>query len=141
MSMLLTVAGYVVSDVEKRLTAKGKEMTSFVMCPFGQKGKDLYIRCMIMGEHMSGILAYVQKGTHMQVTGQMNQPEVYVSKEGEPRAKLTMWAGGISLLPAGERKSKPVETVKSDEKVLEDQLTVGVDASESPQDLDERLPF
>lgn len=137
MSLILTVSGFITREVENRVTAKGIKMVTFTMCPFGKNGEGVYVNCMVVGEHLNGILQYVTKGTHLTVTGQMSKPEVFVSKEGEPKVSLKMFAGNICLLPRGEKSSKPVKTESA---ILESQLTVGVDA-ESPEELDDRLPF
>lgn len=138
MSMILTVAGFVTKDPEERVTAKGVKMTVFTVCPFGKTGDGIYINCMVVGEHLNGILQYVKKGTHASVTGQFTRPEVFVGRDGEPKVSMKMFAGNIALLPRGEKSSQPIKT---EAKILESQLTVGADAIDTAEDIEERLPF
>lgn len=135
MAIFTNVSGYVCTEVEERVTSKGAKMKLFTVVPFGKNKENPFVKCMVMGDHLDGILQYVKKGTHLVVGGQLQPPEVYTSKTGEPKVSMKVFVGSIGLIPRGEKRTSET-SVKSEPMVWEDQLTAGGAASVS-----EDLPF
>lgn len=138
MGIVITVSGYVCSMIEERVTSKGIKMKTFTMAPFGKKTENLYIKCMVLGDHLDNVLAYVKKGSGLLVTGSMQPPEVWVANSGEPKVSVKMFVGTLSFIPRGEKQEK-TETIKSEAMIWEDQLKTG--ESSSTGSIDDDLPF
>lgn len=105
------IAGHLGADPEERVTPSGQKVTSLRVATRSRKGgQDITIwwKVTIWGDRFDKMLSYFKKGSSIIAMGEMNKPEVYTSKDGQPQVSLELVASDIRFSPFGRSdKSSP----------------------------------
>jgi single-strand DNA-binding protein len=99
------VAGHLGRKPETRFTPSGQKVTNFSIATNHRKGKEeitQWVRVVIWGDRFDKLLAYLDKGSAVIVTGRMNPPSSYTDKEGRMQITLEMTAEMIDFSPFGK---------------------------------------
>ncbi|MCH9632594.1 MAG: Single-stranded DNA-binding protein [Chlamydiae bacterium] len=98
------IAGHLGADPEERVTPSGQKVTSLRVATRSRKGgQDITIwwKVTIWGDRFDKMLSYFKKGSSIIAMGEMNKPEVYTNKEGQPQVSLELVASDIRFSPFG----------------------------------------
>ena len=108
------IAGHLGADPEERVTPSGQKVTSLRVATRSRKGgQDITIwwKVTIWGDRFDKMLSYFKKGSSIIAMGEMNKPEIYTSKDGQPQVSLELVASDIRFSPFGRSdKSNPEAT-------------------------------
>ena len=115
----ITIIGHVGRDPEMRYTASGVPVTNFSLATnrrwTGQDGqqqeKTVWFRVTAWRRQAETVSQYVTKGQQVLVIGEMEDPQAYTDKDGNPRASLDVTALQVKFI--GGRNSdytSPIDT-------------------------------
>lgn len=100
------LAGRLGKKPESRYTPSGQKVTSFTMAINQRRGKGkedvtTWVRVTIWGDRFDNMLAVLDKGSALIVTGKMNPPSSYIDKEGKTQFSLEVTAEMLEFSPFG----------------------------------------
>ncbi|MCH9612529.1 MAG: Single-stranded DNA-binding protein [Chlamydiia bacterium] len=101
------IAGNLGADPEVRYTSSGTKVTTIrVACNSRRSGKDetTWWKVTVWGEHLDKIISFLKKGSSVIITGELQKPEIYNDREGNPQVSLNLTANNISFSPFGGKK-------------------------------------
>lgn len=113
----ITLIGNLGRDPEMRYTPTGLPVTSFTMAVsrnwVGQDGqrqeKTIWFRVTAWRKLAETASQYLTKGSKVLVVGELEEPNAYTDREGQPRASLEVTAQTIRFLSTrGEGGAAPV---------------------------------
>lgn len=113
----ITLIGNLGRDPEMRYTPTGLPVTSFTMAVsrnwVGQDGqrqeKTIWFRVTAWRKLAETASQYLTKGSKVLVVGELEEPNAYIDREGQPRASLEVTAQTIRFLSTrGEAGGAPV---------------------------------
>lgn len=110
--IIVQIAGHLGSDPETRYTPNNMKVTTFRVATNikrGQKEKTVWWRVTIWGDRFDKKLAYLKKGSPVQVVGEMGIPEIYTDKSGNPQTSFEITADMILFNPFGGGKGERAE--------------------------------
>jgi single-strand DNA-binding protein len=102
------IAGHLGKKPETRFTPSGQKVTNFSIATNHRKGKEditQWVRVVIWGDRFDKLLAYLDKGSAIIVTGRMNPPSSYTDKEGRLQITLEVTAEMIDFSPFGKGRT------------------------------------
>lgn len=103
----ITLIGHLGADPESRYTPSGTMVTAFRMATSHQwtdsstgerKEKVTWWRISVWGKAAEPVSQYLHKGSKVLVIGEVEPPNVYISKTGDPAASLEVKAQTVRFL-------------------------------------------
>ncbi len=98
------VAGHLGSDAEERFTPGGQKVISFrIAVRTRKKGQDdtIWYRVSVWGDRFDKMVPYLKKGSPLMVSGELQKPEVYTDRNGQPQISLDITAESLKFSPFG----------------------------------------
>ncbi len=98
------VAGHLGADPEARVTPSGQKVTSLRVAVRSRRGgQDIttWWKVTIWGDRFDKMIPYLKKGSPIIAMGEMNKPEIYTNKEGQPQVSLELVATDLRFSPFG----------------------------------------
>ncbi|MCH9610531.1 MAG: single-stranded DNA-binding protein [Gammaproteobacteria bacterium] len=136
---LLEIAGFLGADPEERFTSGGRKVVSFRVGVRSGKEDTMWVRVSVWGDKFDRMMPYLKKGSAVIVVGEMQKPEIYTGKDGQPQVSVNMTAEIIKFSPFGkpksEREQQPMQEPVSSG-VQEELVTYG-----AGQEAGDDLPF
>jgi single-strand DNA-binding protein len=99
------VAGHLGADPEERFTPSGQKVTTLRLATHSRKGgKDqtIWWKVTVWGDRFDKMMPYLKKGSAIMAAGEMNKPEIYTDKSGNPQISLELVASDIRFSPFGK---------------------------------------
>ncbi|HSX03732.1 MAG TPA: single-stranded DNA-binding protein [Rhabdochlamydiaceae bacterium] len=103
-----TIAGHLGADPEVRFTSSGQKVTTLrVAARARRSGKDetIWWKVTVWGEQFDKMIPYFKKGSPIIVFGELNKPEIFTNKEGQPQVSMSMTAVNLQFSPFGRPDS------------------------------------
>lgn len=101
---LLEIAGFLGAEPEERFTSTGRKVVSFRVGVKTGKEDTMWVRVSVWGDRFDRMMPYLKKGSAVIVIGEMQKPEVYTGKDGQPQVSVNMTAEIIKFSPFGKPK-------------------------------------
>ncbi len=144
---IVQVAGHLGADPEERVTPSGQKVVTLRIAANSRKsGKDetIWWRVTIWGDRFDRMLSYLKKGSGIIVIGEMNKPEVYNDRNGNPQVSLELTAEVIRFSPfgrsQGQTNTEPGSTTEQSGQTEERFAGVAAPAQGNAADGDD-IPF
>lgn len=102
---LVEIAGHLGADPETRVTPNGLKITNLKVATNARKaGKDetIWWRVTVFGDRFDKMLMHFKKGSAIIVLGDLNKPEIWTDKDGNPQVSLEIVAELIKFSPFGK---------------------------------------
>ncbi len=99
-----TIAGHLGADPEVRFTSSGQKVTTLrVAARARRSGKDetIWWKVTVWGEQFDKMIPYFKKGSSIIVFGELNKPEIFTNREGQPQVSMSMTAMNLQFSPFG----------------------------------------
>lgn len=103
---LLEIAGFLGADPEERFTSSGRKVVSFRVGVKVGKEDTMWVRVSVWGDRFDRMMPFLKKGSAVIVVGEMQKPEIYTGKDGQPQTSINMTAEIIKFSPFGKPKSE-----------------------------------
>lgn len=106
---LIHIAGHLGSDPETRFTPGGQKVISFRLAARARKGgqdQTIWYRITIWGDRFDRLVPHLKKGSAVIVIGEMQKPEIYNKRDGQPDVSIDVTAEVIRFSPFG-RSDRP----------------------------------
>lgn len=139
-----TIAGHLGADPEVRFTSSGQKVTTLrVAARARRSGKDetIWWKVTVWGEQFDKMIPYFKKGSPIIVFGELNKPEIFTNREGQPQVSMSMTAVNLQFSPFG----RPDSNQASSHDQGEDMAYAGGGSKEQGQGKeelgDEEIPF
>lgn len=103
-----TIAGHLGADPEVRFTSSGLKVTTLrVAARARRSGKEetIWWKVTVWGEQFDKMIPYFKKGSPIIVFGELNKPEIFTNKEGQPQVSMSMTAVNLQFSPFGRPDS------------------------------------
>lgn len=100
----IQIAGHLGSDAETRFTASGQKVTTFRVATNSRRGgKDetIWWRVTLWGDRFDKLIPYLKKGSAIIVVGELQKPDIYTDKNGQPQVSLEITAELVRFSPFG----------------------------------------
>jgi single-strand DNA-binding protein len=100
----LTLAGRLGSDPEERMTPGGQKVTTFRMAVrTWRKGAEetIWFRVTAWGDRFDRIMGHLKKGSAVIVVGELQKPDIFNDRNGQPQVGLEVTAEMIKFSPFG----------------------------------------
>lgn len=137
MSATLVIGGWVPRAPERGETKSGRTKTTFSVKAFGKKDEPIWVKVMILGDHLDGVVPFIRPGTRVIVSGRLAQPRAYMGRDQTPNVQILVFAESITLVP-GEGRQDGATQAEGSQPVAQ-QLALK-DAPETV-DFSDDLPF
>ena len=153
---IITIAGHLGADPEVRFTSSGQKVTSLRMATRTRKsasGEDqsIWYRVTIWGEQFDKMMPYFKKGSALMVIGELQKPEIFTGRDGQPQISLSVTASNLMFSPFGRgtsgenRTAEPqAQTAGTSSAVEESTVEAGVvsgTAEKNETIADDEIPF
>lgn len=107
---IITIAGHLGADPEVRFTSSGLKVTALRVATKARKsaaGEDqtIWWRVTVWGEQFDKMMPYFKKGSAIVVVGELQKPEIFTGREGNPQVSLSITASSLSFSPFGRSGS------------------------------------
>jgi len=106
----ITVAGHLGADPEVRFTSSGQKVTTLRVAARvrrGSKGDDtIWWRVTVWGEQFDKMIPYFKKGSPIIVFGELNKPEIFTNRDGQPQVSMNITAQNLLFSPFGRPDSQ-----------------------------------
>lgn len=102
--IIIEIAGHLGSDVETRVTPDGTKVSTLrVATNVRKSGRDetVWWRVTLWGERWDKMLQYLTKGTALIIIGEMQKPEIFTNRDGQPQVSLDIRADIVKFSPFG----------------------------------------
>ncbi len=114
---IITIAGHLGADPEVRFTSSGQKVTSLRVATRTRKsasGEDqsIWYRVTIWGEQFDKMMPYFKKGSALMVIGELQKPEIFTGRDGQPQISLSITASNLMFSPFGRGNSGENRTVE-----------------------------
>ncbi len=109
----MTLAGHLGADPEVRFTSSGAKVTTLRLACRSRKGQSdvtIWWRVSVWGEHLDKLISYFKKGSAIMAMGEMQSPEIYTDRDGNPQVSMSMTARDLAFSPFGKGKSENTQT-------------------------------
>lgn len=115
----IQIAGHLGNDPEVRFTANNLKVVTFrVATKVRRKDQDdtIWWRVTLFGDRFDKMLAYLKKGSAIVVVGELNKPEIYTDKNGNPQVSLEIVAEFLRFSPFGKPDGNKQEQQEQEQK-------------------------
>lgn len=141
----ITLAGRLGSDPEGRMTPGGQKVTTFrIAVRTWKKGNEdtIWYRITVWGDRFDRMMPHLKKGSAIIVVGELQKPEIYNDRNGQPQVGLEVTAEMLKFSPFGGGKGDGQEqqTNQAPQVNVAPQQPVQQPAMQSAG-LDDDLPF
>lgn len=122
----LVLAGHLGADPEVRFTSSGQKLTILRLATRVRRGRmddTIWWRVTVWGDNFDRMMPYFKKGGAIIVTGELNKPEIYTDKNGQPQISMSITATNLMFPPFGRqenREEKRESTFASQEEKKQD---------------------
>lgn len=102
------IAGHLGADPEVRFTSSGQKVTTLrVAARARRSGKEetIWWKVTIWGEQFDKMIPYFKKGSPIIVFGELNKPEIFTNRDGQPQVSMSMTAVNLQFSPFGRPDS------------------------------------
>ncbi len=103
------VAGHLGADPEVRFTKDGKKVTTLrVACNSRRSGQEetIWWRLTVWDNNFEKMMNYLKKGSAIIAFGEMQKPQVYNDRNGNPQVSLDLTVQQLSFPPFGKGQSE-----------------------------------
>ncbi len=153
---IITIAGHMGADPEVRFTSSGQKVTSLRVATRARrsaKGDDqtIWWRITVWGEQFDKMMAYFKKGSAIMVVGELQKPEIFTGRDGQPQISLSITASNLMFSPFGKsnanvenRNSYAQQNTNQEETAQEKTEEVGIisgTAEKSENISEDEIPF
>ena len=115
------IAGHLGTDPEERTTPSGQKVTSLRVATRQRRGgQDITVwwKVTIWGDRFDKMMTYLKKGSPIIAMGEMNKPEIYTNKEGQPQVSLELVASDLRFSPFGRSEKSEAAPSQAAEKPM-----------------------
>jgi single-strand DNA-binding protein len=141
------IAGHLGADPEVRFTSSGKKVTTLRVAARCRRKKEKTIWWQVSvweNEQHDKMISYLKKGSPVFVMGEINEPEIFTGRSGNPGVSMSMTASDLSFSPFGrpdgEKSATPESTSHAAPSATHaEPVTHG--ESKAPSFADEEVPF
>jgi single-strand DNA-binding protein len=151
----LQLAGHLGADPEVRYTSSGKKVTSLRLATKHRRGgneETIWWRVTVWGEQFDKMMPYLKKGSPIIAMGEINKPEIYTDKNGQPQVAMGLTASNLLFSPFGKsdknaeaqpmKQPSPAAASRSSENDLEAAFNTANTAQPNMGDFtDDEVPF
>lgn len=142
----LHLAGHLGADPEVRHTPSGKKVTSLRLATRLRKGgneETLWWKITVWGEQFDHMMPYLKKGSPLIAMGEINKPEIYTDRNGQPQISMTMTASNLMFSPFGKsEKSQDNQPVASHPTMSQPEHQPAFSSTQNSQPIeDDEVPF
>ena len=119
----VTISGRIGRDCELVATQTGKELVKFSFACNNYQGEAQWFECISFAQNHKKLQPYLEKGKRLVVQGEISA-QAYLSKQGEPKAKLTIMVRDLVFIsnPQASDQDKPRTKIIGGEEYSEQQL-------------------
>ncbi|MBN1914353.1 MAG: single-stranded DNA-binding protein [Parachlamydiales bacterium] len=139
------IAGHLGADPEVRFTSGGQKVSTLRVAARSRRGGSedtIWWRVTVWGDQFDKMMTYFKKGSPIVVIGDLQKPEIFTNKGGQPQVSLNVTAVNLMFSPFGrsDRSSQSSE-VSADEESM-----VGMVSGSQPENPeislgDDEIPF
>jgi single-strand DNA-binding protein len=112
----LHLAGHLGTDPEVRFTSSGLKVTTLRVATRARKkaGEDrtIWWRVTVWGEQFDKMIAHLKKGSPIMAAGELDEPQIYTDRNGNPQISMSMTASSLMFSPFGRGEQKPNQPVE-----------------------------
>lgn len=116
MANTFTCEGRLGADAETRFTPSGAKIVSFSIgttTGFGDREKTMWVKGLLFGKLAdSKLVDYLLKGTHVFVSGELNQKE-FKGRSGDTIKMLELIVSNVKMIGSKASAAKPAEPQRS----------------------------
>lgn len=146
------IAGHLGADPEVRFTSSGEKVTTLrVAARSRRSGKEettIWWKVTVWREQFDKMMPYFKKGSPIFVMGELNKPEIFTDRAGNPQISMSLTAYNISFSPFG----RPDSAGGSDHKAAAPEASHAAHSESHPESVaqgqgkgvsfsDEEVPF
>lgn len=98
------IAGHLGADPEVRFTSSGKKVTTLRVAAKCRRKKDKTIWWQVTvweNEQHDKMISYLKKGSPVFAMGEIDEPEIFTDRTGNPRISMSMTAYDLAFTPFG----------------------------------------
>ncbi len=109
---IIQIAGHLGADVETRVTPDGQKVSTIRVATNSKKAgreETIWWRVTLWGDRWDKILPYLTKGASIIIVGEMQKPEIYKNREGQPQISLDIRAEMVRFSPFGKSERSGAE--------------------------------
>lgn len=110
----ITIAGHLGADPEVRFTSSGQKVTTLRIAARVRKGakgdETIWWRVTVWGDQFDKMIPYFKKGSPIIVFGELNKPEIFTAREGQPQVSMNITAQNILFSPFGRPENHQAGT-------------------------------
>ena len=102
---IIEIAGHLGADPETKFTQSGLKVTTLRVATKSRKGGQdttLWWQVSIWGDRFDKMVSFLKKGSAVIVIGEMQPPNVYNGRDGQPAVGLQMTADIVRFSPFGK---------------------------------------
>jgi len=113
---IIHIAGHLGADPEVRFTSSGQKVTTLRVAAKARRGgKDetIWWRVTVWGEQHDKMISYLKKGSSVIVVGDLNKPEIFTDRDGNPQISMGITAISLMFSPFGRSDKQVGETNNS----------------------------
>ena len=91
-------------DPETGYTSSGQKVTTMRLAVSRRRGgqeETLWWRVTVWGDRFDKMMTYLKKGSALIVIGEMDKPQIYTDRDGNPQVSLNVTATDLSFAPFG----------------------------------------
>jgi single-strand DNA-binding protein len=102
--IIVEIAGHLGADVETRVTPDGQKVSTIRVATNVRKGgrdETVWWRVSLWGDRWDKLLSYLTKGTGVIVIGEMQKPEIFNNRDGQPQVSLDIRGELLRFSPFG----------------------------------------
>ena len=103
---LFEIAGFLGADPEERFTPTGRKVVAFRVGVKCGKEDTMWVRVSVWGDRFDKMMPFLKKGSAVIVVGELQKPEIYTDRNGQPQISLNMNAEIVNFSPFGKPKSE-----------------------------------
>ena len=151
---IITIAGHLGADPEVRFTSSGQKVTTLRVATRTRKsasGEDqsIWYRITVWGEQFDKMMPYFKKGSALMVVGELQKPEIFTGRDGQPQISLSITASNLMFSPFGRSSSSENKTAEpaatavassTEESTVEAGVVSGT-AEKNENIADDEIPF
>jgi single-strand DNA-binding protein len=110
--IVVQIAGRLGADPETRYTANNNKVTTMRIATNvwkGGKEETVWWRTTVWGDQFDKMLSFLKKGSAVIVTGEMQPPEIYNNRNGDPQVSMELTAQIIKFSPSGQQRNEAAQ--------------------------------
>lgn len=112
------IAGHLGADPEVRFTTSGQKVTTLRVAARVRRGgndETIWWKVTCWGDQFDRMISFFKKGSSIMVVGDLNKPEIYTNKEGQPQISMSLTAVNLMFSPFGKPNEKEQDKLNNEE--------------------------